>query len=104
MARIALVGVNPGLRERLGTLCADHTFVSSEGIEPPDLVIADIGRIDPDDVADLYPDVPIIGFTSHTSSAGPRHARAAGFDEIVETSALAERPVELIERLLTPVE
>ena len=104
MARIALVGVDPGLREKLTALCAGHAFVSSEAIDPPDLVIADIGRVDPDEVADLYPDVPIIGFTSHTSSAGPRRARAAGFDEIVETSALVERPVELIERLLIPVE
>ena len=104
MARISLVGVDPGLRAKLETLCAGYTFASSEGVDPPDLVIADIGRVDPDEVADLYPDVPIIGFTSHSASAGPRRAWAAGFDEVVETAALVERPVELIEHLLTPVE
>ncbi len=84
--------------------CPGHVFVRSEGIEPPDLVIADIGRIDPRQVAELFPDVPIIGFNTHAASQGRRRAEAAGFDEIVEKALLVEQPGELIGRLLTPVE
>ena len=35
-------------------------------------MIADIGRIDPDDVAETYPDVPLLGFTNHTDTVGLR--------------------------------
>jgi hypothetical protein len=104
MARVSLVGVDPGLHRQLDALCPDHVFVTSETIELPDLVIADIGRVDPDEVADLYPDAPIIGFTSHVPSEALRRARAAGFDEIVEKALLVGRSGELIRGLLTPVE
>ena len=75
-----------------------------EGIDPPDLVIADVSRVDPDDVADNYPDVPLLGFTNHTDTTGLRRAHAAGFDQVVAKSALFERTEELIGGLLTPVE
>ena len=45
-------------------------------------MIADVARIEPDEVADAYPDVPIIGFTNHTDTAGLRRAHAAGFDQV----------------------
>ena len=35
-------------------------------------MICDIARIDPDDVVETYPDVPILGFTNHTDTAGLR--------------------------------
>ena len=41
----------------------EHRLTSSDGVDPADLVIADIARIDANDVADAYPDVPILGFT-----------------------------------------
>ena len=79
-------------------------MLTTEGIDPPDLVIADISRIDPDDVADDYPDVPLLGFTNHTDTTGCARAHAAGFDQVVAKSALFERTQELIGGLLTPVE
>ncbi len=54
-------------------------------------MIADIARIEPDEVADAYPDVPILGFTNHTDTNGLRAAHAAGFDQVIVKSALVER-------------
>ena len=73
-------------------------------MDPADLVIADIARIDADDVVDSYPDVPILGYTNHTDTAGLRRAHEAGFDQVVAKSALFERTRELIDALLTSVE
>ena len=104
MARILLVGVDLFLRGKLEGLLPEHRLLTTEGIDPPDLVIADISRIDPEDVADNYPDVPILGFTNHTDTTGLRAAHAAGFDQVVAKSALFERTQELVGGLLTPVE
>ena len=104
MATILLVGVDLFLRSKLEGLLPGHRFVSTEGVDPPDLVIADIARIDPDDVADNFPDVPLLGFTNHTDTAGLRRAHAAGFDQVVAKSALFERTEELIGGLLASVE
>ncbi len=105
MARFSLVGVDPGLHGQLRVLCPDHVFVTSEAVEVPELVIADIGRVDADDVADLYPDVPIIGFTSHVGSEALRRARAAGLRRDRRQGPPREaQPGELIRGLLTPVE
>ncbi len=82
----------------------EHRFESSEGVEPPDLAIADIARIDPNDVVETYPDVPILGYTNHTDTAGLRRAHTAGFDQVVAKSALFERTRELIDGLLSSVE
>jgi hypothetical protein len=79
-------------------------LVTTEGVDPADLVIADIGRIDPNDVADNYPEVPLLGFTNHMDTSGLRRAHAAGFDQVVAKSALFERTEELIGGLLTTVE
>jgi hypothetical protein len=104
MATILLVGVDLFLRGKLEGLLPDHRFVSAEGVEAPDLVIADIARIDPDDVADNFPEVPLLGFTNHMDTAGLRRAHAAGFDQVVAKSALFERTEELIGGLLASVE
>jgi hypothetical protein len=104
MATILLVGVDLFLRGKLEGLLPGHRFVTTEGVDPPDLVVVDIARIDPDDVADNFPDVPLLGFTNHTDTAGLRRAHAAGFDQVVAKSALFERSEELIGGLLTPVE
>jgi hypothetical protein len=104
MARILLVGVDLFLRGKLEGMLPEHRLLTTEGIDPPDLVIADISRIDPEDVADNYPDVPILGFTNHTDTTGLRAAHEAGFDQVVAKSALFERTKELVGGLLTPVE
>ena len=92
------------LRGKLETLLPEHRFETTDGIEPPDLVIADIARIDPDEVADTFPDVPLLGFTHHTDTAGLRRAHAAGFDQVIVKSALFERTREVIDALIAPVE
>ena len=104
MATILLVGVDLFLRGKLEALLPDHHLVSVEGIDPPDLVIADIARIEPGDVADTFPEVPLLGFTSHKDTDGLRRAHAAGFDQVVAKSALFERTRELIEGLIASVE
>jgi DNA-binding NarL/FixJ family response regulator len=104
MATILLVGVDLFLRGKLEGLLPAHRFITAEGVEPPDLVIADIARIDPDDVAENFPDVPLLGFTNHTDTSGLRRAHAAGFDQVVAKSALFERIEELIGGLLASVE
>ena len=82
----------------------EHRFETHDGVDPPDLVIADIARIDADDVADTYPDVPILGYTNHTDTAGLRRAHAAGFDQVIAKSALFERGRELIDGLIGSIQ
>ena len=78
--------------------------MTTEGVDPPDVVIADIARIDPNDVADNFPDVPLLGFTNHKDTAGLRRANEAGFDQVVAKSALDAQAPELIDRLIAPVD
>jgi DNA-binding NarL/FixJ family response regulator len=104
MATILLCGVDLYVRGKLEAILTEHRFVTVDGVEPADLVIADIARIDAEDVADNYPDVPILGYTNHTDTAGLRRAHAAGFDQVVAKSALFERTRELIGELLASVE
>jgi hypothetical protein len=104
MATILLAGVDLFFRGKLEALLPEHRFETSDGVEPPDLVITDIARVDPSDVADSYPETPILGFANHTDTAGLRRAHAAGFDRVVVKSALFERPHEVIDALLTSVE
>ena len=99
-----MCGVDLLIRSKLEALAPEHRFETSDGVEPPDLVIADVARLDPVDVADRFPDVPILGFTNHTDTAGLQRAHAAGFDQVVAKSALFERGRELIDRLITSVE
>ena len=71
MATILLAGVDVYFRGKLDALlAARHRLVTTDSIDPPDLVIVDIARIDPYEVAETYPDVPILGFTNHTDTAG----------------------------------
>jgi len=100
MATILLVGVDLFFRGKLEGLLPAHHLVTSDSVEPPDLVVADIARIDPEEVADAWPDVPILGFTNHTDTAGLRAAHTAGFDQVVVKSALVERAPELVDGLV----
>jgi DNA-binding NarL/FixJ family response regulator len=104
MATILLCGVDLFIRGKLEAVLPEHRFTTADGVDPPDLVIADIARIDANDVAESYPDVPILGFTNHTDTAGLRRANAAGFDRVIVKSALFERPRELIEGLISSVQ
>jgi hypothetical protein len=104
VATILLAGVDLFFRGKLEALVPGHHFVTTDTVEAPELVIADISRIDPDEVAEAYPDIPIVGFTNHTDTGGLRAAHAAGFDQVVAKSALVERAPLLIEGLLASVE
>ena len=99
MATILLVGVDLYFRAKLEGLLPGHHVVTSDSVDPPALVIADVARIDPDEVADAYPDVPLLGFTNHTDKHGLQRAHAAGFDQVVVKSALTERAPEIVEEL-----
>ena len=104
MATILLAGVDLFFRGKLEALLAGHHLITTDGVGEPELVIADIARIDPEEVADAYPDIPILGFTNHTDTAGLRAAKAAGFDQVVVKSALDERARNLVEELIASVE
>ena len=100
MATILLCGVDLFFRGKLEALLPEHHFITVESAEAsPDLVIVDIARVDPLEVADTYADVPILGYTNHTDTSGLRAAHAAGFDQVVAKSALVERARELVEEL-----
>ena len=72
MATVMLCGVDLFIRGKLEALLPEHRFMTTDGIDPPDLVIADVARVDPEDVADSYPEVPLLGFTNHKDTAGLR--------------------------------
>ena len=100
MATILLCGVDLFFRGKLEALLPGHRLITVDHTEDPDLVICDISRIDPGEVADTYPDVPIIGYTNHTDTSGLRAAHAAGFDQVLAKSALVERAPEIVAELL----
>ena len=73
------------------TVLPGHRLITVDHTEDPELVLADVSRIDPEEVADAYPDIPIVGFTNHTDTSGLRAAHAAGFDRVLAKSALQEQ-------------
>jgi len=99
VATILLVGVDLFFRGKLEGLLRDHRLVTSDSVDSPDMVIADIARVDPDEVVDEWPDVPIVGFTNHTDKTGLQRAHTAGFDQVIVKSALVERAPELVAEL-----
>src|SRR6266436_6017608 len=99
VATILLCGVDLFFRGKLEALLPTHHLITVDHTDPPDLVIVDIARVDAVEVADAYPDVPILGYTNHTDTAGLRAGHAAGFDQVVVKSALVERAGELVEQL-----
>ena len=102
MATILVAGIDLFFRGKLDALLGrEHKLVSTESVDKPDLVIVDIARVDPEEVADAYPDIPILGYTNHTDTAGLRAAHEAGFDQVVVRSALAERAPEIVRELVT---
>ena len=104
VATILLCGVDTFFRGKLEALLSGHHLVTTDSADWPDLVIADIARVDPEEVADAYPDVPILGFGGHTDTSGLRRAHSAGFDQVVVKNALQERAAQLVEELTASVE
>jgi DNA-binding NarL/FixJ family response regulator len=104
VATILMAGVDLYVRGKLEAALPGHHLVTTDHVGEPDVVVADIARIDPEEIADAYPDVPLLGFTNHTDTAGLRAAHEAGFDQVVAKSALSERAAELIEELLPSLE
>jgi hypothetical protein len=104
VATILLAGVDLYIRGKLETALPRHRLVTTDHVDEPDLVVCDVARMDPDEVADAYPDVPLLGFTNHTDTAGLRAAHEAGFDQVVAKSALTERAAELVDELLPSLE
>ena len=102
MATILLAGVDLFFRAKLEGLLPDHHVVTTDSIDPPDLVIVDISRVDPDEVVDAWPDIPIVGFTNHTDKSGLQRAHTAGFDQVIVKSALVERAPDLVAELTAP--
>jgi DNA-binding NarL/FixJ family response regulator len=100
VATILLVGVDLFFRGKLEGLLAGHRLVTTDSVDPPDLVLADIARVDALDVVDAWPDVPIVGFTNHTDKAGLQRAHTAGFDQVIVKSALVERAPQLVDELV----
>ena len=102
MATVLLAGVDLFFRAKLEGLLPDHHVVATDSVAAPDLVIADIARVDPDAVVDAWPDIPILGFTNHTDKAGLQRAHTAGFDQVIVKSALVERAPDLVAELTVP--
>ena len=100
MSTILLCGVDLFFRGKLEALLPEHRLITVDHTDDPDLVICDIARIDPGEVADTYPDVPILGYTNHTDTSGLRAAHAAGFDQVLAKSAFVERVGEIVAELL----
>jgi hypothetical protein len=96
VATILLVGVDLFFRGKLEGLLSEHRLVTSDSVDPPDLVIADIARVEPEEVVDAWPDVPILGYTNHTDKSGLQRANTAGFDQVIVKSALVERAAEVV--------
>jgi DNA-binding NarL/FixJ family response regulator len=104
VATILLAGVDVFFRGKLEGLLPEHHLITTDSIDPPQLVICDVSRIEPDEVADAYPDVPILGNTNHTDTAGLRRAHTAGFDQVVVKSALNEQLMGLVDGLIASVD
>ena len=102
MATILLAGVDLFFRAKLEGLLPGHRIVMTDSVDAPDLVIVDIARVDPDEVVDAWPDIPILGYTNHTDKAGLQRAHTAGFDQVIVKSALVERAPELVSQLTAP--
>jgi hypothetical protein len=100
VATILLAGVDLFFRGKLEALIPEHHFVTTDSVDAPDLVIADIARVEPEEVADAFPDVPILGYTNHADTAGLRRAHTAGFDQVIVKSALIERCREVVDQLI----
>ena len=102
MSVVQLAGVDLFFRGKIDAMleASGHQGVAAPGGPPPDLVIADVNRTDPDDVLARFPGVPVLGFGRHTDPQLLRAARQAGFAKVVARSVLSERLPELVDELV----
>ena len=100
MATVLLAGVDLFFRGKLEALLPEHRLVTTDSVHAPDLVIVDIARVEPGEVVDSWPDIPIVGFTNHTDKAGLQRAHTAGFDQVLVRSALSERARQVVDELV----
>ena len=75
-----------------------ETEASADVSADADLIVADVGEVDPASVVKLGK--PVLGFYRHTEPQQRRRAEAAGVDLVVPRSRLARELPELVERLL----
>ena len=99
VATILLAGVDLFFRGSSKDFSLRTSSSRATASSAPDLVIADIARVEPEEVVDAWPDIPIVGFTNHTDRAGLKRAHTAGFDQVIVKSALVERAGELVAEL-----
>src|SRR4051812_49485717 len=92
------------MRGKIDALLPGHRLITVDHTEDPELVLADVSRVDPEEVADAYPDIPIVGFTNHTDTSGLRAAHAAGFDQVLAKSALSDQLDAVVAGLAGPPE
>jgi hypothetical protein len=104
MATILLIGVDPLFWEELERLLVTHHVITADNVDMPELVIADIGRVEPEEVAEAYPETPLLGYSSHLDAAGERIAYEAGFDRVIARTALETEIEELVSALTASVE
>jgi DNA-binding NarL/FixJ family response regulator len=104
VATILLAGVDVFFRGKLEGLLPEHRLTTADSVDPPELVICDVSRIDPEEIADAYPDIPILGFTNHTDTDGLRRAHTAGFAQVIAKSALNDRLADLVRELIASVD
>jgi DNA-binding NarL/FixJ family response regulator len=102
VATILLAGVDLFFRGKLEAMLPEHRLITTDSIFAPDLVIVDIARVDPVEVVDSWPDVPILGFTNHTDRSGLQRAHTAGFDRVIVKSALVEQAPQIVAELTVP--
>jgi len=76
-------------------ICAN---LGSIPIGDADLIVADVGEVDPAAVANRG--LPVLGFYRHTDPGTRDRAEAAGVDLVVPRSRLARELPELADRLL----
>ena len=74
--------------------------MTTDSADWPDLVIADIARIDPDEVADTYPDVPIVGFRTTPTRPGCARRTRRDSTRCSSKKALLERAPQIVEELV----
>jgi hypothetical protein len=77
------------------TLGAD---LGAQPITDADLIVADVGEVDPASVVNRGP--PVLGFYRHTDPQTRQRAEVAGVDLVVPRSRLARELPELAKRLL----
>ena len=70
----------------------------AEQIADADLIVADVGEVDPASV--VSHGKPVLGFYRHTDPKTRQRAENAGVDLVVPRSRLARELPELVERLL----